>query len=68
LVVVPEYRRKGLSTRMIHMVETQLAEVVDEAQYEFTESATFTAKLAADFGHEILRVAVRFERNLGVPD
>jgi GNAT superfamily N-acetyltransferase len=62
LVVVPEYRRKGLSTRMIHMVETQLAEVVDEAQYEFTESATFTAKLAADLGHEILRVAVRFER------
>ena len=64
LVVVPEYRRKGLSTRMIHMVETQLAHVVDEAQYEFTESATFTAKLAADFGHEILRGVVRFE--LGV--
>jgi GNAT superfamily N-acetyltransferase len=64
LVVVPEYRRKGLSTRMMDMLKTQLAHVVDEGQYEFTESATFTAKVAADFGHEILRVAVRFERNL----
>jgi GNAT superfamily N-acetyltransferase len=64
LVVVPEYRRKGLSTRMMHMVQTQRGHVVDEAQYEFIESATFTAKLAADFGHEITRVVVRFERQL----
>ena len=64
IVVVPEYRRKGVSIRMIDIMKTRLANVVDEGQYEFTESAMFSAKVAADFGHEILRVAVRYERKL----
>ena len=62
LVVVPEYRGRGLTTRMIAMLEDQLDQSVGEAQFEFTESAPYTARLAADFGHEILRALVRFER------
>ena len=62
LVVVPEYRRKGLSTRLLDMLQRRLGNIVDEGLYEFTESATFTAKVAADFGHEITQIAVRFER------
>lgn len=64
LVVVPEYRGRGLTTRMIGILEDRLDPSVDEAQFDFTEAAAYTAKLAADFGHEVLRVAVRFEREL----
>ena len=64
IVVLPEYRRKGLSLRMMDIMKRRLADVVDEGQYEFTESAAFSAKVAADFGHEVLRVAVRYERKL----
>jgi hypothetical protein len=46
------------------VLEDHLDPSVDEGQFDFTEAAAYTAKLAAEFGHEILRVAVRFERNL----
>jgi GNAT superfamily N-acetyltransferase len=64
LVVVPEYRGRGLTIRMIGVLEDHLDPSVDQGQFDFTEAAAYTAKLAAEFGHEILRVAVRFERNL----
>jgi GNAT superfamily N-acetyltransferase len=64
LVVVPEYRGRGLSTRLLGIFEGHLDPSVDEAQFDFTGEASYTAKLAANFGHEILRVVVRFERDL----
>lgn len=62
LAVVPEYRRRGTTNRMVHVLEDSLPKTVDEAQFDFADSATFTAKLAAEFGHEVIRIAARFER------
>ncbi len=64
LVVVPEYRGRGMTNRMIQLGEDAFYEAVDEVQFDFADSAKFTVKLAAEFGHEILRIAARFERKL----
>jgi GNAT superfamily N-acetyltransferase len=64
LVVLPEYRGKRLAIRMIAALEKRLTEHVTQGEFQFTESAIFTAKLAAEFGHEVSRIGVRFERKL----
>ncbi len=64
LVVVPEYRGRGMANRMIRVLEDRLDDSVVEAQFNFEDSATFTAKLVSQFGHEVVRIAARFERRI----
>ena len=64
LAVVPEYRGRGMTNRMVRVLEDSLDKTVDEGQFDFADSATFTAKLAGEFGHHVLRIAARFERKL----
>jgi hypothetical protein len=61
LVVVPEYRGRGMANRMVRILEDRLGDTVDYGEFDFTDAAPFTAKLAAEFGHEVLRIAARFE-------
>jgi hypothetical protein len=63
-VVLPEYRGKGLAIRMIAALEDGLSENVRRGEFEFADSAIFTAKLAGVFGHEVIRIGARFERVL----
>ena len=64
LVVVPEYRGRGLTFRMMEVLAQRADPAVTHVQFEFTESAAYTAKMAAEFGYEILRVAVRFQDDI----
>jgi GNAT superfamily N-acetyltransferase len=62
VVVLPEYRGKRLAIRMIAAMEERLGQQVTRGEFEFADSAIFTAKIAAEFGHEVSRIGVRFER------
>jgi len=64
LAVLPEYRGKGLAIRMIAAMEDKLGENIKRGEFEFTDSAIFTAKIAAAFGHEVARIGARFERSI----
>ncbi len=63
-VVIPAYRGRGITHRLGYMLEERLGDSVDQGEFEYADSATFTAKLAAEFGYEVLRIAARFERTL----
>jgi GNAT superfamily N-acetyltransferase len=64
LAVLPEYRGKGLAIRMIAALEDKLGDEVKRGEFEFLDIAIFTAKIAAAFGHEVVRIGARFERSL----
>jgi GNAT superfamily N-acetyltransferase len=64
LVVLPEYRGKRIAVRLIAAMDDAVRERVSRAEFDFADSAIFTAKLASEFGHEVVRIAARFERLL----
>jgi len=62
LVVLPEYRGKGLAIQMLAALDQRLDPDVRWCEFEFADSAIFSAKIAAALGQEVVRIGARFER------
>jgi hypothetical protein len=63
-VVLPEYQRKRVGKRLLVALNNRIRGTAGAIQFDYTERATYTAKLAAEYGCEIVRIQAVFEREV----
>jgi GNAT superfamily N-acetyltransferase len=64
IVIAPEYRSRRIATMLFAIVHERWRGEIDEIEFDYLDTATFTAKRVAELGMPVSRSLARFQRTL----
>lgn len=68
VVIAPEYRSRRIATMLFAIVHERWRGEIDEIEFDYLDTATFTAKRVGELGMPVSRSLARFQRSMGTSD
>ncbi len=68
VVIAPEYRNRRIATLLFAIVHAKWRGEIDEIEFDYLDTASFTAKRVSELGMPVSRSIARFQRNVPTSD